>query len=367
MAVNPSERLGRLALDLVRIASPSGEEREIALFVERFLGGRAAAGFVRRHGNAVVAGLGFDPEASEGAPREPEIILAGHLDTVPLNGHPEPELADGMLAGLGSTDMKGALAVMLAVAEDLAAAPGKHVPVGFVFYDCEEVAYERNGLRKVFAVEPWTARAGFALLMEPTGNVVELGCLGTLHARVTFHGTAAHSARPWTGENAIHKAGPFLARLGGATPREVTDGPATFREVVTATLAEGGSARNVVPDRFTLNVNLRFAPDRSPEEAEAYVRSILPNGVSVEIADLAPAAPARTESPWVRRLVKEERLPARAKQAWTDVAQFALRGVPAANLGPGVPELAHKRDESVPVENLVRAHEILGRLLRRTA
>ena len=140
-------------------------------------------------------------------------------------------------------------------------------------------------------------RAELALMLEPTGNAAELGCLGTLHARVTFHGRAAHSARPWLGENAIHKAGPFLTRLASTPPREHAEGAALFREVLSATLAEGGSARNVVPDRFTVNLNFRFAPDRSPEDAAAHVRSLAPAGTTVEIVDLAPAAPARADAP----------------------------------------------------------------------
>ncbi len=346
------QTLARCTLDLVRIPSVTGDEVAIAGFVESVLRERTRPAFLRRHGNAVVAGFGA---------LEPVVVLAGHLDTVPANGNLEPAIDGGDVHGLGATDMKGALAVMLALAER--AASRAMTPFALVFYDREEGPFERNGLRSLFALEPWLTRAELALMLEPTGNAAELGCLGTLHARVTFHGRAAHSARPWQGENAIHKAGPFLTRIAEMPPREHGAGSVIFREVLSATLAEGGSARNVVPDRFTVNLNFRFAPDRSPEDAAAHVRSLAPAGSTVEIVDLAPAAPARADAPLLRRFIESNALDTRAKQAWTDVAQFAQHGVPAANFGPGLSELAHTREERVPIVNLVRAHDALAAFL----
>ncbi len=349
--------LARRTLDLLRIPSVTGEEAALAAFVEEILAGEASPAFLRRHGNAVVAGFGA---------AEPSLVLAGHLDTVPARGSPEPAIAEGEVRGLGATDMKGGLAVMLALAKRAAArepAGAASPSFALVFYDREEGPFEQNGLRALFALEPWLTRVELALLLEPTDNAVELGCLGSLHARITFHGRAAHSARPWLGENAIHKAGPFLTRLASTPPREHAEGAALFREVLSATLAEGGSARNVLPDRFALNLNFRFAPDRSPEDAAAHVRSLAPQGTTVEIVDLSPAAPARVDAPALRRFVESGGLSTRAKQAWTDVAQFAQRGVPAANFGPGIPELAHARDERVPVANLVRCHDALAAFL----
>ncbi len=355
-----ADRLAALALELIRIPSPSGEEAALADRVESLLRDRTRPAFLRRHGNALVAGYG---------PGEPRTVLAGHLDTVPANRNPEPARVGDEVLGLGATDMKGALAVMLALAGDLApAGPAAEAPsFGLVFYDCEEVAFDRNGLRRILPAEPWLGRAGLAVLMEPTGNAVELGCLGTLHARVTFHGAAAHSARPWTGDNAIHKGAAFIREVAAMPPREVVQGPAVFREVINVTLAEGGTSRNVIPDRFTVNVNLRFAPDRSSEAASAHLRSLVPEGAEVEIVDLAPAAPARVEDPAVRRLIGDHGLEARAKQAWTDAAQFALLGVPAVNFGPGTPELAHQREERVPVPALVRSYRVLLALLTAEA
>jgi succinyl-diaminopimelate desuccinylase len=351
--------LARRTLELVRIPSVSGGEEAIAGHVHDFLDAHTAPASLRRRGASVVARYG------DGAPT---LVLAGHLDTVPENGHPAPSLDGERVHGLGSTDMKGALAVMMTLAERRAAPSGGRGGSGppswsLVFYDNEEVAFERNGLRPLFAAEPWLAAAGLALLLEPTDNAVELGCLGTLHARVTFRGRAAHSARPWAGENAVHKAAPFLARIAALPVREVTEGPATFREVVSVTMAEGGKARNVIPDRFDLNVNFRFAPDRTPSQAEDHVRSLVPEGAEVVITDSAPAASARADAPLLKRFIREGGLDARAKQAWTDAAQFAQHGVPAANFGPGVPELAHRRDESVPVANLVRSYEVLASFL----
>lgn len=347
------DELARLTLDLVSIPSPSGEEAAIAAFVERQLRDRAPSAAVTRSGNAVLARF---PAATPG----PAIILAGHLDTVPEADHPAPARIADDVVGLGATDMKGALAVMLVLAERMHARPADAPAVTLVFYDNEETVFARNGLRRVLAEAPDLGDASLALLLEPTGNELELGCLGTMSARVTFHGVAAHSARPWLGRNAIHAAGDFLAALARRSERVVTQGPAEYREVLSATLAEGGRARNVVPDRFTVTLNFRFAPDRSEAEAEAALRAEMPAGTTVEIVDSAPAAPARADAPALRALMDRYHLSARAKQAWTDAAQFAALGVPAANFGPGLPALAHTRDERVPVANLVRCYEVLA-------
>ena len=346
-------RLAERTLELVRIPSASGREQALA---DHVAGVVAGADRVIRHDAALVAMFGMKEPADE------FVVLAGHLDTVPEAGHPEPAMDTDRITGLGSSDMKGALAVMLEAGA--AHRPGQ-APLALVFYDCEEIAYERNGLRPLLEREPWLGRAAAALLMEPTSNRLELGCLGTLHALVTVHGTATHSARPWTGENAIHKAAPFLSKIAALPVRDVQDGPVTYREVVSITLAEGGTTRNVVPDAFTLNLNLRFAPDRSAEQAEAYARSLIPEGATVEITDLAPSAPARMESPWLEKLAALPGVDVAAKQAWTDVSQFADLDVPAANFGPGIPEVAHKTNEYIPVENLVSSYDLVQQWLTR--
>jgi succinyl-diaminopimelate desuccinylase len=347
--------LGERTLELVRIPSPSGDEAALADRVAAILAEESAPAWIHRHERALVARYG------DGGPH---VILAGHLDTVPENEHPEPAIRDGAVVGLGSTDMKGGLAVMLAAGSMWPARPEKHTgSLTLVFYDCEEVDFSRNGLRRVLAAEPSLAGADLALLLEPTDNRVELGCQGTLHARVTFTGVAAHSARPWQGRNAVHLAAPFLTRVAGLPLRIVRDGPAVYREVVGVTVAEGGRARNVIPDRFTLNVNLRFPPDRTPAEAEAYLRTLVPESARMEVTDVAPAAPPRRDAPLLARFVEASGIEPRGKQGWTDVAQFAGLGIPAANFGPGLPELAHKRDELAPVANLLRAYEVLAGFL----
>jgi succinyl-diaminopimelate desuccinylase len=306
---------------------------------------------VRRNGKSVVADFGQG---------HPHVVLAGHLDTVPDQGGPAPAQSGDHIVGLGSSDMKSGLAVMLALAQ-----VPKRGRLTLVFYDGEEGPISGNGLGPLLDAETDLAKADLALLLEPTGNKIELGCQGTMHARVTIHGIAAHSARPWMGRNAIHLALPLLTRVAGLPIREVRMGEAVYREVLNVTLIEGGRSRNVLPNLCTLNLNFRFAPDRSIEKAESYLRALCPQSAEVEIVDAAPAALPRLDAPLVQQFMKSVGAEVRAKQAWTDVAQFAARGVPAINFGPGLPELAHRKDERVPVENLRYAHEVLGSFLEQ--
>ena len=335
-------------LELMRIPSVTGNEDAIAGYVEGVL--KLSDGVhVRRIGRSVVGDLGRG---------HPHVVLAGHLDTVPDQGGPAPAEAGDQLLGLGSSDMKSGLAVMLALAEG-----PRTGRLSLVFYDGEEGPISGNGLGPLLDANPELAQADLALLLEPTDNKIELGCQGTMHARVTVHGVPAHSARPWMGRNAIHLAVPLLTRVAGLPIREVKMGEAAYREVMNVTLVEGGRSRNVLPGQCMLNLNFRFAPDRTVETAEAYLRALCPQTAEVEIVDAAPAAPPRQDAPLVRQFMKTVDGPARGKQGWTDVAQFAARGVPAINFGPGLPELAHRRDERVPVENLRRAYDILKSFL----
>jgi succinyl-diaminopimelate desuccinylase len=335
-------------LELMRIPSVTGNEDAIAGHVEGVLE-RSEGVRVRRIGRSVVGDLGHG---------HPHVVLAGHLDTVPDQGGPAPALSNDHILGLGSSDMKSGLAVMLALAK----AP-KAGRLTVVFYDGEEGPISGNGLGPLLDANPDLAQADLALLLEPTDNKVELGCQGTMHAQVTVHGVPAHSARPWMGRNAIHLAVPLLTRVAGLPIREVKMGQAAYREVMNVTLIEGGRSRNVLPGQCTLNLNFRFAPDRTVETAEAYLRALCPQSAEVEIVDAAPAAPPRLDAPLVQQFMKTVEGPVRGKQGWTDVAQFAARGVPAINFGPGLPELAHRRDERVPVENLRRAYDTLKSFL----
>ena len=340
------DELVERTLELMRIPSVTGNEDAIALYVERVLGKTDGVN-VRRHGRSVVADRGKG---------RPHVVLAGHLDTVPDQGSPAPVVDADRIVGLGSSDMKSGLAVMLTLAATSKKSKGR---LSLVFYDGEEGPISGNGLAPLLDAESEVTAADLALLLEPTANLIELGCQGTMHARVTIPGVAAHSARPWMGRNAIHLALPLLSRVAGLPIREVRMGEAVYREVMNVTLIDGGRSRNVLPDRCTLNINFRFAPDRSVENAESYLRTFCPEAAEVEIVDAAPAAPPRLDAPFVQKFLNAVGGEVRAKQGWTDVAQFALRGVPALNFGPGLPELAHRRDERVPVENLVRCHEIL--------
>lgn len=340
-----------LTARLVDVPSVSGAEGAIADLVANELRPECPPCDLIRSGNNVIL-------KGPARPDRPSIVLAGHLDTVPAAGNERSRIKGDLLFGLGASDMKAGLAIMLALARTVDWIRAR-ANLTFVFYDCEEIALEQNGLRKLFPDFPWLMQQELAILLEPTDNAVELGCLGTLNARITAVGRAAHSARPWLGENAIYKAVPFLARFASLAPRAVEVGGVTFQETFQVTLAEGGRARNVVPDRFALNVNYRYAPTRTPAEAVAELRSMVPPGFEFDVVDVAPPGAVRADHPLVMDLLERFRLERRAKQAWTDVAQFTERGVAAVNFGPGVPAQAHQADEHVPIENLMRAYEVL--------
>jgi len=343
-----------LTSELIAVPSVSGHERALADHVQRALEG-VPGRLVRVDENVVHA-----------APRRhgrPLAVLAGHLDTVPAQGNEKPRVERGRLFGLGATDMKAGLAVMLELARALAARESRF-DLAFVFYECEEVAFEKNGLRKLWAELPWLAEAQLAIVLEPTDCAVELGCVGSLNVEFTAKGTAAHSARPWLGDNAVYKALPLLERLAAMEPVPVTIAGVTYQETLQVTLARAGIGRNVVPDRFTVNVNRRYAPNRKPEDAIAEMRALVPPGdFELEVIDVSPPAPPNADCPLVAEFLGRFGLERRAKQGWTDVAQFTERGVPAFNFGPGVPELAHRADESLPVENLERAYRVLTEFL----
>ncbi len=336
---------------LVDIPSVSGDEGALADYIVNELRPQCPPCEISRRGHNVVL---RGPQR----PERPSIILAGHLDTVPPAGNEKARLRDDRLYGLGTSDMKSGLAVMIALAKTVDWLQAR-ANLTFVFYECEEVSLERNGLRKLFPEMPALAAADLAILLEPTDATVELGCLGTLNAKITARGRAAHSARPWLGENAILKAVPFLARFAALVPRPVTVGGVEFLETFQITTAEGGRARNVIPDAFAMNVNFRYAPTRTPAEAVAELRGMVPEGFDFDLVDAAPPGVVRSDHPLIEDLLGRFALTRRGKQAWTDVAQFSERGVAAVNFGPGVPEQAHQAEEFVPVANLSRAYGVL--------
>ena len=330
------------------IPSVSHDEGALADAVEAALG---ALGHltVRRIGHTVVA------RTELGRPER--VVLAGHLDTVPLTSDPanlpirQVTGPDGdVLRGRGTVDMKGGVAVMLRVAHEV---PEPSRDVTFVFYEAEEVDERFNGLLTVQREAPHlVADAQFAVLLEPTDARVEGGCKGTLRALVTTKGTAAHSARPWNGHNAIHDAAEILARLVAYDPAVVEVDGLEYREAMNAVKIEGGIAGNVIPDRCVVTVNYRYAPSVSPQEADARVRTLF-TGFDVEVVDNAGGARPGLDLPAARAFVDALGLPVTAKQGWTDVARFSAMGIPAVNFGPGDPNLAHMDDERCPVQQYV--------------
>jgi succinyl-diaminopimelate desuccinylase len=343
--------------DLVAIPSVSHHEKDLADRVESDLRDHAHLE-VHRVGDNVVARTRLD--------RGRRVVLAGHLDTVPENGNATPRRSGTTLWGLGSADMKGGLAVMLALADHVVEPA---VDVSYVFYVSEEVAREHNGLLAIEASHPGLLAGDVAVLGEPTGALIEAGCQGVLKLGLTMGGARAHSARPWMGVNAVHRLAPILAQLAAYRERRPVIDGCEYRESLQAVRVSGGVAANVVPDRVTLLVNHRFAPDRDAAEAERSVRERLEPlldaaaGDRIDVVEVSPAAAPCLTDPLLARLAAAIGRPPRAKLGWTDVAFFAERGVPAVNFGPGDPELAHTAGERVTGAELERAYSTLKDLI----
>ncbi|MDX1448810.1 MAG: succinyl-diaminopimelate desuccinylase, partial [Acidimicrobiia bacterium] len=283
-------------------------------------------------------------------------------DTVPSQGQDRARIADGRLHGLGAADMKGGLAVMIHLLEDREVVAGPYCVVG-VFYDGEEGPMDGNGLGPLLQESPWLTDAEFAVVLEPSDGQIQVGCNGSINATVAFIGKSAHSARPWWGENAISKAGEWLAALHRREPElHVIDG-LEYREVMSVTTAHGGIARNVIPDRFELNLNYRFSPRRSTDEAIAVLEEATEAADEVEVVDVAPAGPVQASHPFVGRLARAAGADLAAKQGWTDVARLGQFGVPAVNFGPGNAAQAHQRDEWVAISELEGAFGALRAVL----
>jgi len=339
-----------LTAALVDVASVSGDEAELADLVEQALRTFPALA-VERDGNVVLARTDLG--------RAQRVVLAGHLDTVPIADNVPSRLDGERLSGCGTSDMKSGDAVMLRVAHLVGSgALDPRVDLTWVFYDCEEIEASRNGLGRVARERPDVLHGDLAILLEPTSGIVEGGCQGTLRVVVDVRGVRAHSARSWLGENAIHAAAPVLSRLAEYRAREVEVDGLTYREGLNAVAINGGVAGNVVPDLCTVTVNFRFAPDRSETDALEHVRHVF-DGFELEVVDSAPAARPGLDAPLARAVVAAAGGEARAKLGWTDVARFGTLGIPAVNLGPGDPNLAHKPEESVEVALITRTEDAL--------
>ncbi len=345
----------QLTADLIDMPSVSFEEAAIADWFEAEL--RAIEGLeVTRVGDNVVARTNLG--------RKYRVALAGHLDTVPVNDNGVARIEGKILHGLGSSDMKGGLAVMLELARSIREPA---VDVTWVFYAREEVAIVHNGLRELFREVPELLAADVAILGEPTDTVIEAGCQGTMRFKVTMAGARAHTARPWMGRNSIHRLGDLLSHLETIEHRKPVIDGCEFREAMQAVHVEGGVAGNVVPDRAAVTINHRFAPDRSTEEAIEYARSVvapfMEEGDTFEVTDMSPAARPDLRHPAMAAFIGRNDILVRAKLGWTDVAFFSEQGIPAVNFGPGDATLAHTQQEHLHEQPLVMCYLALEELL----
>ena len=324
---------------VVDIESVSRNERELADAIEEALVGIAHLE-VTRIGHSLVARTDLG--------RDERVVIAGHIDTVPLNRN-LPVRNDGTrLHGLGTCDMKGGVAVALRLAHEISE-PNRDVT--YVFYEAEEIEDVHNGLGIIAAQRPELVEGDFAILMEPSDAVVEAGCQGTLRVEVTARGERAHSARSWRGSNAIHRAGEVLRRLEAYDARRPVIDGLEYHEGLNAVWISGGAAMNVLPDECVVTVNYRFAPDRSEEEALVFLKEFF-DGFEITVTDSAPGALPGLEVPAAQAFVDSMGGVVNPKFGWTDVARFTRLGIPAVNYGPGDPMLAHKQEEFVPIEQL---------------
>ncbi|MGH3171745.1 MAG: succinyl-diaminopimelate desuccinylase [Trebonia sp.] len=337
-----------LTAALVDVASVSGDEKTLTDAVERALEPLPHLD-VTRTGNTVVARTTLG--------RAERVVLAGHVDTVPhaANFPSSFNTERTVLYGVGTTDMKSGVAVQLKLASSLEA-PNRDVT--YVFYECEEIEAERNGLYLLSRSAPELLEGDFAILLEGSNGDVEGGCQGTLRAAITVKGARAHTARSWMGRNAIHAAGEVLDVLRSWTPRKPAVDGLEYHEGLNAVAISGGVAGNVVPDECVVTVNYRYAPDRSPEDAEAYIRQLFA-GWPVEVLDNAPGARPGLTAPVASSFLAAVGGRARAKLGWTDVARFAELGIPAVNYGPGDPAIAHTPGEYVEVALIAQCEERL--------
>jgi succinyl-diaminopimelate desuccinylase len=348
-----SDRLAQRTLELVDVRSPSRAEEPLASHVLHVL--RAGGVPARDAGDTcVLAGV---LERRE----RPLVLLAGHLDTVPEQGNLPGRIEDGRVFGLGATDMKGADAVMLELA---LASLETAVDVGFVWFGREELPFGDSALTPLLAREPGLGGADLVVVMEPTSNRLQLGCLGNVNATWTFTGRAGHSARPWLADNAIHRLAEGVHALAQVPPEVHAFGGLEYREVVSTTTISGGVALNVVPGEAVAQVNYRYPPGRSMAAAEARLHEWCDPYGALAVTGHAPSGPVPEANPLVDALVELVGAP-EPKQAWTPVAEFGAAGVDAVNFGPGDPPLAHTVDESVSIDALVRSYTVLERWLCR--
>lgn len=340
-AIDLSKNLVELTMDLCNLESVSGSEKQLADAIEKAL----ALPHLRvlRDGNAVVA------STNSGKPR---VLIAGHIDTVPVANNLPSQLhhfeREQVIVGRGSVDMKGGVAVMLKLASELVS---PRYDISWIFYDNEEVDSSKNGLGRLAQNHPELLKGEFAILCEPTSALVEGGCNGTLRALIRTKGVKAHSARPWMGENAIHKATPILQKLSAFEPQTIAVDGLEYRESLNAVSIKAGIAGNVIPDLCEVEINYRFAPSKNAQAAKAQIEELF-TGFEIEFVDVAEGARPGLDTELARQFLAATATTARPKYGWTDVARFSALGIPAINFGPGDPSLAHADNENLPVGHL---------------
>ena len=349
--------LARLTLQLCAIPSETGTEREIADWIEARCQALAGANATVRIGNSVVC---IPDAAGEGA--LPTVALVGHTDTVKCASEQPLEIRDGRVYGCGSSDMKAGVATMLALLERRSELTRAR-PV-WIFYDREEGPHDENGLEPVLQANVLPAM-DLAFVLEPTDMVVQMGCMGTLHAEVEVSGRRAHSARPWQGENALYRAIPLLERMRDRQRREVRLGNLVYYEVMVPTQVWTENSKNVVPDRVIINVNSRFAPGRTADQAEAELRELVGGEGVVRVIDAAPSGAVYLDHPLVEPWRRRAGIDIACKQAWTDVARLTERGIPAINFGPGETAQAHQSGEWCSVQSLEFVYAALLEFFRQ--
>jgi succinyl-diaminopimelate desuccinylase len=348
-----ADRLAARTLELVDIPSESLHEANVRAHVRALVPAGLNATFVGDD-----AAL-WAPERRDGVPF---VVLAGHYDTVPAQDNLPGRIEAGWVEGLGAADMKGGVAVALELVRDLAAEPPGPVDVGLLLFGKEELPPSFNPLPELFETDPSIHDADLAILLEPTAGAIHAGCVGTVTAQIVFRGVSGHAARPWLAENAVEHAILGLGAIARLERREAICGGLPFYETVTLTRFEGGIADNVVPDHAVATVNLRYPPDRTPEDAIELLRSLVPDDATVEVIGNSPPARVVSDTPLVHALLGAGARGIEPKQAWTNVADFTTRGIDAVNFGPGDPVYAHRRDERVEIKALVHCYETLRRL-----
>jgi len=344
-------------LALARIPSPIGEEAQLCDYVEHRLRKSLGAGAITRFHDSLIV------HAAERA-NAARIALVGHLDTVRTQHDGPPRVEGNRLYGAGAADMKSGLAIMIELVErlDLPALP---CDLTLIFYEREEGPFEENRLGPILDAHRELHELDLAICLEPSDNEMQLGAMGSIHATLTFRGRTAHSARPWQGDNALYKAARFLAELEKREPHDVDLDGYLFREVMTPTVFQGGGPRNVVPGLAQLNVNYRFAPGRTPEQALADLRDLAGDQCEVEATDRSPAGRPHANDRYIKYLMSCGVNGVRSKQAWTDVARFDAIGVAGVNLGPGTAAQAHQPNEYTELDKLVEGYAIFERFFKK--